>query len=457
MPVDPDLPEADWRHLERLVDDTITAKGGEVAARRRARSIAATYRTLSARGRLNFLRHLAVGYGRDGDVVDRAIAAVTSAEGPTDRDVAEARLRETLEPGREQLLRRLGGVDDGFGLLVAMREELLPHRRSDPALAALERNLRRLLESWFDVALLELRQLTWDSPASLLERLIEYEAVHEITSWSDLKRRLGPGRRCYAFLHPGMPDDPLIFVEVALTRGVADDLAPLLDRPVAPDRPTGFEHDVDETRADSAIFYSISNCQPGLAGVSLGDLLIKSVVNELLREMPGLRHFATLSPIPGFRDWLAASLAAAGRGEPDPVSGLEADSDLATALDGLLERGPDALAGSGYRQAEAALAGLAARYLTRARRTTSGVGTRAADGVAHFHLSNGAVVDRINPGADRSDVGWARSLGMMVNYRYRLKDIESNHDGYMASGRIPTADDVRKLAEAEPVLDRSIG
>ncbi|MEM7323942.1 MAG: malonyl-CoA decarboxylase family protein [Actinomycetota bacterium] len=445
IPVHPDLPESGWKRLKAEIDATVDTRGGPVAARRRATTIGLTYRELSAEGRLRFLTGLGAEYGNDDEAVDRAIDAVQAAEDQDTRRRAESELRACLETKREVLLRRFAGPDGGLPLLIQMRADLLPHRQTSPELAALERDLRSILEGWFDVGLLRLERLTWSTSASFLEKLIQYEAVHAIESWADLKHRLGPGRRCYAFVHPAMPDDPLIFVEVALTKDIARDLGPLM-LPAA-QRPAATEQNVDgsdfdESDFDTAIFYSISNCHDGLAGVSLGDFLIKSVVEELSDEMRDLRKFATLSPIPGFRTWLTERLAAGDLeltdddGPLDPA-GLEEFTALVS--------GPLPGAGDpGLDRFSPTLVGLAARYLMTER---SPGRTRALDPVAHFHLSNGARVEHINWLANRSATGWDRGLAMMVNYRYSLRDIERNHDRYADTGEVAATDGVKKLLD----------
>ncbi len=299
IPVDPTLGEADRRRLCRLIDDCIDAKGGELAARRRASAIAATFLTLDDLGRRRFFLTLAHDYDHDDAAVDTAVDALVRSRDPEDRRDAERRLAHALTPSRERLLQRFIGLEDGLSFVVDLREELRSHREGDPALTALDQELRHLLTDWFHLGILQLESITWDSPAALLEKLIEYEAVHEITSWADMKGRLGRGRRCYGFFHPLMPGEPLIFVEVAMTTDIAADLGPLLD------------HDADRIAsqdAETANFYSISNCQRGLAGVPLGDMLIKQVAERLQADLPNLRRFATLSPIPGFRDWLIDAL-----------------------------------------------------------------------------------------------------------------------------------------------------
>lgn len=443
--LDPDLGDGSLRRLRSVIDECVDRRGGEVAARRRARSVGVAFSTLSPLGRHRFFRLLVEDYGEDRQAIDDAIAEVTGAADAQRRRRAEQKLRSALEPRRERLLRALASLDSGLLFLVDLRGELRELIATDPALRALDHDLRRILESWFDVALLRLEQLTWDSPASLLERLIEYEAVHAIESWDDLKGRLGTGRRCYAFLHPSMPDDPLIFVEVALTRGVADHLPQLLDhRAVRP----------PANQADTAVFYSISNCHDGLAGVRLGDFLIKSVAERLIEDLPNIRNVVTLSPLPGYRRWLTAGLddgsldltddEANALGAGSPAGGRSAVRELVGGP--LPPAGDDVLARS-----RPALMARAARYLLSSIESPSSGVARAVDPVAHFHLSNGAAVDRLNWWANPSAAGWERGLGMMVNYRYRVRFIESNHDRYVGGGEIVATDAVEKLAGVEPV------
>jgi len=306
-------------------------------------------------------------------------------------------------------------------------------------LAALERDLKRLLASWFDVGFLELRRITWDSPASLLEKLISYEAVHAINSWTDLKHRLGKDRRIFAFFHPKMPDEPLIFVQVAFVNGIAGNIQVLLDESTP---------SLDPQEADTAIFYSISNAQAGLAGISFGDFLIKRVVQLLLSEFKGLKTFATLSPLPGFRKWLEAEF----KTEADKtlVSLTPTERKSLSLADGAVDRvALSALLERADWREDARLAEplakilqrLSAVYLVEAKRRP-GV---ALDPVARFHLSNGARIERLNPLANISDDGMAQAYGMMVNYRYKLKDIEANHEAYRGEGEVRTSSAVQGL------------
>jgi malonyl-CoA decarboxylase len=311
----------------------------------------------------------------------------------------------------------------------------------DPALRGLADDLRDLLANWFDIGFLELQRITWDSPASLLEKLMAYEAVHEIRGWTDLKNRLDADRRCFAFFHPRMPDEPLIFVEVALVSGIAGDIHALLDETA----PIGDPH-----AADSAIFYSISNCQNGLVGISFGDFLIKRVVDALTSELSRLKSFATLSPLPGFRAWLAAEAERADLLLPAEAKAVQSLGNAAGIEDAdetflqLLDRPDwhkDPRTAAVLREP---LLRLGARYLLQARAPSG----RARDPVAHFHLSNGARVERLNWLGDVSEKGLAQSAGMMVNYLYRLGDIEANHQAYRDEGRVVASSTVRGLIRA---------
>lgn len=445
LSVAPHLPDVDLRKVRPLIDDIISAKGGQLAARRRARILGLTYATLNPDGQLQFFRELANRYNHDDGVVDSAIEQVRNAASPDDRRSAESELRQALRPPSERLLRSFAGIDSGLPFLIHLREDLLPHRKASTALGNLDANMRRILERWFDVALLKLERLDWNTSAQILEKLIEYEAVHAIESWEDLKSRLGPGRRCYGFLHPGMPDDPLIFVEVALTRGIAESLVPILEHNVS-ERHNGNEgaKAIDERDVDTAIFYSISNCHRGLAGISLGDFLIKSVVVELQKELPQLSTFSTLSPLSGFKQWVESQLEAGhvqlsdqDRESISPLDPNGAETVLTKIVGGPCPSPTD----PGLERCREVFLRLAAQYLLVERRDAK----RSLDSVAHFHLTNGAKVKRINWMANPTEVGWERGLGLMVNYLYELKHIESNHDQYVGEVRVVADDSVSRL------------
>jgi malonyl-CoA decarboxylase len=417
----------------------LDGRGGEVTARARAAELGRTYLALNQGGRERFLRLLASEFDTDHDAVDRCCAALADATATAERIAAERALRAALLPPRVTLLRQFNALPEGVKFLVDRRAELIAIANGDPVLRGLADDLRDVLANWFDIGFLELQRITWDAPASLLEKLMAYEAVHEIRGWTDLKNRLEADRRCFAFFHPRMPDEPLIFVEVALVSGIAGNIETLLDETAPMGNPQ---------TADTAIFYSISNCQRGLVGISFGDFLIKRVVDALAAELPRLKTFATLSPLPAFRAWLAAE---AERGplllpnEAKAVEAVSAGMDLAGADDALLrlldrpEWVDDLRIAAALREP---LLRLAARYLLHAR-TPSG---RALDPVAHFHLSNGARVEQLDWLGDRSPKGLQQSAGLMVNYLYRLGDIEANHEAYRDEGRVAASSTVRGLA-----------
>ena len=408
---DPDLKKGDAERIRERLWACLEGTGGEVSARNRAADLGKAYLQLSQTGRRRYLTILATEFDRDPAAAEQAAAALAAAP-PEDRAAEEDALRDALSAPRERLLRQFNTLADGVKFLVDLRYDLMRFAREDVALSGLEKDLKRLLASWFDVGFLELRRIDWNAPASLLEKLIDYEAVHAIQSWQDLKNRLDSDRRCYAFFHPSMPDEPLIFVEVALEAGLADNVHALLDE----ESPVG-----DPSRADTAVFYSISNAQRGLAGIAFGDFLIKRVVDDLRAELPNLKTFATLSPIPGFSRWL----------ENNPDEAVE----TALAKPGWWEDSETAEAAKGP------VLRAVARYLVHARRRG-----RAADPVAHFHLSNGARMERLNWLANVSEAGRAQSAGVMINYLYRSDMIEANHEAYKGEGRIAMSSAVRALA-----------
>ena len=461
-----DLPGTDEERLLAAFQECIDHRGGEVAARARAAAIGQAYLGLNNDGRRRFAVLLTECFAADRTAVDAAIQDVQSANDGDDRSKAETQLRDALQAPRVRVLRQFNALPEGVKFLVDMRAELLGWQRETPVLKPLQQDLQRLLASWFDVGFLQLQQIDWSAPAALLEKLIEYEAVHRIRSWDDLKNRLDSDRRCYAFFHPRMPDEPLIFVEVALVQGIAGDVGELLDM----DKPAG-----DPARADTAIFYSISNAQKGLSGISFGDFLLKRVVAALSQELPNLKNFATLSPIPGLARWMSANpdevgatplttderkaLRAAiadtdaglsGEGKtatldagdpPEPLDDDLSDQDLITAALAIDYWSED----TGLAEALAPpMLRLASDYLLNRK----GQGGRALDPVAHFHLSNGARMERLNWLADRSGNGIRQSAGMMINYLYKLSKIDQNHESYSAPDRvIPVSNGIKALAK----------
>src|SRR6202161_4197996 len=393
---------------------------GEASGTAMAREVLDRYRHLGEAERLSFFQTLSSNYGPEREKLAKAIKAWRAQ--PNKADASD--LHFASEPRRQELIRRLNRAPGGTSALVAMRADLLDLMKDDKSLAAFDRDVVHLLASWFNRGFLVLRRIDWSTPANILEKIIRYEAVHEIRDWDDLRRRIDPiDRRCYAFFHPALVDEPLIFVEVALTESIPGAIAPLL----AEDRQL-----VLIERARTAVFYSISNTQRGLGGISFGSFLIKQVVEELQRELPKLDHFVTLSPVPGFMQWLKQA--------PDvPVS----DEDR--ALLGHLDT-PDWTGNAELgQQRRTVLEPLAAYYFLKAR-TPKG---RLIDSVARFHLGNGARLERIDWLGDLSPKGLRESAGIMVNYLYRLEDIEKNHEAYANDGEVVASGAVKRLLRSE--------
>jgi malonyl-CoA decarboxylase len=419
--VAPGLPSSDAQRVEKSIEELL-AQPETNAQRAVAGRLAEIYRSLDVTGRTHFLELLATRFGTDTDAVDRASAQLRTAVGGPARVTAERALRRAVTPRYASFLHVITGLPEGVEFLVELRADLLLDRR--PALGLLEDELTGHLSTLFDVGLLELRQITWDSPASVLERLIETEAVHEIHGWEELRHRLDGDQRCYGFFHPALPNEPIVFVEVALTKGLADNLQHLLEREAAVEDP------------DTAIFYSITSAQPGLAGVHLGNELIKQVVDELWRTVDDVRTFATLSPLPGFRAWLVAEV---DHGELNAAE-QEAFGDDARAIASLEDRSwlHDRTAADRIRPA---VLSAAARYLTTTR------DGRARDPVANFHLSNGASLERLNWLANPAEYGVEESLGVLVNYLYDRSKIASNAGAYLSDGTIKVSNQVRNLVK----------
>jgi malonyl-CoA decarboxylase len=433
----PELSSDDMERLREQLRACLEGRGGEVAARARAAELGRTYLGLNADGRERFLRLLADEFDVDREAVAGAASRFLQASVHRDKEAAEAALRGALEAPRRRLLTQFNALPEGVKFLVDMRAELMALARGDRALAGLERDLRALLRSWFDIGFLELKRITWNSPAALLEKLTLYEAVHEIRSWTDLKNRLEADRRCFAFFHPRMPEEPLIFVEVALVKGISGSIQALLDESA----PVG-----DPRDADTAIFYSISNCQRGLAGISFGNFLIKRVADDLAAALPHLKTFATLSPVPGFRAWLDARLEKEEAelllpAERAALAELPGDKG-AHGLAGLLTNASWHDDGAAAEAMRAPLMRLCARFLLAEK---AGQG-RALDLVEHFHLTNGARVERLNWFADRSPKGLQQAASIMVNYLYRLAEVEDNHEAYTGEGRVVASSAIKAQA-----------
>jgi malonyl-CoA decarboxylase len=435
--VDADLPPADAEKVKRLMQDCLASRGGEVSARQRAATLGELYLTLSNTGRRNFLVTLVDHFSVDRERVKVTARQLLETADDESFQQAARRMRDILVSPQQSLLRQFNALPQGIKFLVDLRADLLAFRTTEPKLAVLDHDLKSLLATWFDVGLLSVERITWQSPAALLEKLMAYEAVHAINSWNDLHNRLESDRRCYAFFHPGMADEPLIFIEVALVEGLATSVQDLLDEN-APETPA------DE--ADTAIFYSISNTQKGLQGISFGPFLIKQVVTSLRRQLPNLKTFSTLSPLPGFRRWLTTYLETiSDTDKQDPA--VQALHEAARLLE--VNAQADAVFSTSrwWENPEVAallkepLLALCARYLHEAREKDHA----PLDPVARFHLGNGARIERINWLGDISGKGMKESCGLMVNYLYQLKEIEKNIEAYATSKEIAAASRVRNL------------
>ncbi|MCE4068172.1 MULTISPECIES: malonyl-CoA decarboxylase [Pseudomonas] len=386
---------------------------GEASGVALARQVLCAYRDCPEEQQKAFFDTLLMDFAPPHDAL--AEACQRYLDDPSSANTTQ--LFEASEPPRQELFRRLNQAPGGTAELIAMRRRLLGELKGKPELAAVDHDLQHLLASWFNRGFLVLRRIDWSTPASILEKIIKYEAVHAIKDWDDLRSRLQPAdRRCFAFFHPALAEEPLIFVEVALTRAMPGAIADILE-PATDVQPA--------EEPDTAVFYSISNCQDGLRGISFGNFLIKQVVEELAREIPGLRQYVTLSPVPGFRRWLD------GLGD-DPQLGAAA-ADLLKALK------PDA---PPPPRTEQPLLALAAEYFLHAK---NGAGL-PLDPVARFHLGNGARLERLNWRGDLSASGLRQAAGLMVNYRYELRQIEKNHEAYANQGAVAASPEVRKLA-----------
>ncbi|MEM8555226.1 MAG: malonyl-CoA decarboxylase [Pseudomonadota bacterium] len=388
----------DDRSIEALCRDLLTSRG-EVSGVTLASSVIDAYTGLDRQGKLAFFQFLTAEMDLDTDALSAASARYRDAPDPT----AYRALMHLAEPRRQELARRMNQVPGATASLVRMRRDLLSFLAEAPELKRLDMDFKHLFKSWFNRGFLVLRPINWESPAHILEKIIAYEAVHAIHSWDDLRRRLQPpDRRCFAFFHPAMPDEPLIFVEVALTRGIPGSVQDLLAQGRQPLEPED---------ADTAVFYSISNCQEGLAGISFGNSLIKQVAEDLSRDLPGLKTFVTLSPIPSLMQWLSSQGLAAQAQDPD------------------------------------ALRKLAAYYLASVKRN----GGQPQDPVARFHIGNGAVLHDVHAGADVSTNGMAQSGGAMVNYLYDLSKVAKNHQSYADDGKVPVSSQIAALVrQAQP-------
>ncbi|HEX5430549.1 MAG TPA: malonyl-CoA decarboxylase [Bryobacteraceae bacterium] len=414
------------RSVSRTASKTISlchnllSERGEASGTRLAAAILSSYQALDGPGRDAFFDQLGKEFSPDPQAVGEAGNAYRQDPSPSNL----ARLQRVVEPPRQELFRRLNMAPGGTRVLVEMRSHLLNEDGQESARAPIATDLGHLLASWFNRGFLVLQRIDWRTSATILEKLIQYEAVHQVQGWQDLRRRLAADRRCYAFFHPALPEEPIMFVEAALTRGMSDKVQPLLD----PDSPVA-----NPEAADTAVFYSITNCQKGLRGVPFGSFLIKQVVEDLSHEFPRIRRFATLSPVPGFRAWLSENLSALERA----TKFLNLSSLVAKLED--CKWFENASLSS---QLQHCLVPLCTYYLLHAKR-----GKEPADPVARFHLRNGARLERINWLADTSKASLERSAGLMANYLYRRADLARNHEFYTRDYKVMAAREIETMAK----------
>ncbi|WP_425989326.1 malonyl-CoA decarboxylase [Afipia sp. DC4300-2b1] len=411
--------------------ETLLSRRGEATGVALANTLLAGYSAASEADQLAFLNALADLFGPDMNELNAALAVVRDKGTSPD---AVSKLLKAAEPRRQELIRRLNLAPGGTASLVRMREALLTHIKDHPALKHVDSDFVHLFASWFNRGFLVLQRIDWTTPANILEKIIRYEQVHAISNWDDLRSRLAPSdRRCYGFFHPQLVDEPLIFVEVALTRESPAAIAPLLDLTRAP---------IPATDATTAVFYSISNTQRGLGGISFGNFLIKQVVEEIKRELPNVHTFVTLSPVPGFAAWLKRERAS----ETSPL--LDgASRAILNALDTPNWADDPDIA----EQVKAELLPLAAYYFIEAK----GSRGHPLDPVARFHLGNGARLERLNFLGDRSEKGMQQSYGLMVNYLYALDQIEANHEAFAEKGQVASSSAVRKMLPARALAETS--
>jgi malonyl-CoA decarboxylase len=391
-----------------LARDLLSDSGGITAARLAADTLS-IYRTLDRTDRLAFFELLIRNFSPNPDDVGRAADAYRQDPSPE----TLRQLQHVVESPRQELFRRLNMAPEGTRELIEIRRQVLSELESNPRLEPIAADLGHLMASWFNSGFLTLERIDWHSSAVVLEKLIAYEAVHQIQGWGDLRRRLEADRRCYAYFHSALPGEPLIFIEVALTRGISDRIHPLID----PEAPI-----IEPESADSAVFYSITNCQRGLRGVPFGGSLIKQVVEDLKQSLPRVRTYATLSPIPGFRKWL----------DKQPCR---------PELRSMLEKPESAVSEKWPEDLRQSLLALCAFYLLHAKRDREPL-----DSVARFHLKNGACLERINWMGDPSTRGIEQSVGLMANYVYVLGDLQRNHESYVRSGEVSCARRIERLA-----------
>lgn len=435
--VHPDLPDEDIQYLKKQIDDCILEKGGEISNKTRLMELGVIYQNLSETGKLVFFKILAEHFDTDKFELEKNINNYLKSESEEVRVKNELILKKSLISKRVKVFKQFRRLQNGFQFLIDMRVDLLMLSNKDPFHKKLDDDIKYALTTGFDISLLDLKVINWDSSADLLEKLIQYEAVHEIKSWKDLKKRLDSSdRQCYGFFHHKMVNVPLIFIEVAFVKKLSTNIQALLYE-------NSNRYRADDT--DTAIFYSISNTQKGLAGIPFGNFLIKRVVEELLKEHKNLKHFATFSPVPGFMKWLDKllthknSINMFSEKEQVNIKKTSKCTDVATGLKTILETNKNWFQDNDLQAGlKIPLMRLCSFYLVKEKK-----GKRALDPVANFHMTNGAYLKQINWMADNSEKGIGQSAGIMVNYYYDLDNIAQSHELYISEGKIKISKDIK--------------
>ena len=406
----------DLESIISLCDDLISNKGAAFGITV-ARDITDLYHTLSPDNKLLFFKKINEKFKPDHNKVNSAIETYKREQ----NDKNLFKLFVTSEGQRRELFRRMNMSPNGISTIVSLREDLLQILNDNKDLKPLDNDLRELFKSWFNPGFLKLTKITWDTKAAVLEKIIQYERVHKIKDMNELKRRLGEDRRFFSYFHPALDDEPIIFVQVALTNGLGKSIQEIM-------KPTTG----NQKKYDTATFYSISNCQEGLTRVTLGNFLIKRVVYEIQEELPNIKNFGTLSPIPGFRDWFITL----DEGVIQNILGKIPYSTISFLRSSSLKVGDGRIVSN-----KKAIIKLVAHYLMNEKNKKD----LPINDVCRFHLGNGAIIEDIVINANVSEVGFNRSFGVMVNYLYELKNIEKNHEDYVNNKNIIISDKLKKL------------
>ncbi|MDA9606732.1 malonyl-CoA decarboxylase [Candidatus Pelagibacter sp.] len=405
----------DLESIISLCDDLISHKGAAFGITV-ARDITELYQSLSPENKLLFFKQINEKYKPSFKKVNEAIENYTKSQ--NERTLSD--LFKVSEGNRRELFRRMNMAPNGTSIIVALREDLLEILKSNRELSELDNDLRHLFRAWFNPGFLKLTKITWNTKAAVLEKIIKYERVHQIKDMNELKRRLGEDRRFFSYFHPALEDEPIIFVQVALTKGLGKSIQELM-------KPSNN----DQKKNDTATFYSISNCQEGLSRVTLGNFLIKRVVYEIQEELPHIKNFGTLSPIPGFADWFSYL-------EESKIKNIL--GDLTNQNVSFLKSKDMKIGDNRIVENKEAIMKLVAHYIIN-EKNKKGL---PINDVSRFHLGNGAIVEDIVVNANISETGFKRSYGVMVNYLYELKNIEKNHEDYMNNNKVIVSDKIKK-------------